>query len=286
MKIGQRCEPGPGLPSWFHIIVKRFLSDYASLENLIKLTTSSIGLIKLSPRLFKEIDEKMDLKADKGARIPADVYLHAENMSTLAKEEMANGFPLIYGQAAVGLWAMLEATMLDVSAGWLYHNKELLKTDAISKLKIRLGEYEGLGGIERCEYIIEQLERDIGGAQKRGINRFESLLRLFYETGSLPPQINKYLYELNQVRNAILHRAYVADGPLVRECPWLNLRVGQKIMVTREMLSRYFGAAVLYIQWTCFWILKHRGVTDEKIILNVTQGAAQLDNMDEIVKRG
>lgn len=272
MKANNLNKEAVSFPCWFHEIVTGFVKDYKSLEQLLKSTTSAIGLLRLSPRIFKAIDT-----SEGGKNFSVDMYKSVENMSDIAKEEINNGFPFIYGQAAVGLWALLEATMFNIASGWIYHNKDTLEIDSIAKIKIRLGEYENLGGMERCEYIIDQLERDIGSTHKLGVGRFESLLGLFYQTKRLPDQIKKYLYELSQVRNVILHRAYIADDTFVNSCPWLNLHTGQKIKVTEEMLHRYYNAAGLYIQWTCLCVIRHLGAKEEDTFAAIAVSASKLD---------
>lgn len=260
-------------PRWFHEIVTGFVKDYKSLEQLLRLTTSAIGLLKLSPRILKTVDNSAG-----GKNFSVDMYHGVENLSGIAREEIANRFPLIYGQAAVGLWALLEATMLNIASGWIHYNKDSLEIESIAKIKVRLGEYEKLSGMERCEYIVDQLERDIGGVSKQGVRRFESLLGLFYQTERLPEQVTKYLYELSQVRNVILHRAYVADDTLVKSCPWLKLHTGKKIKVTDEMLHRYYRAAGLYMEWTCICVIRHLGAKEEATFADITARARELDD--------
>lgn len=279
MKQNKSKNQEIGFPKWFVDVVKGFQKDTESLEQLLDMTTSAIRFVKLSPHILQTVENYYRKTADE-KHFDDEMYKFAENMSRLAKEEVDNGFARIYNQVAVGLWATLEATMVNVAAGWIYNNKKSKEIESIAKLKIRMCEYEGLTEMGRCEYIVEQLERDIGGAQKLGVSRFETLLGNFYKTESVPAQIKKYLYELSQVRNVILHRAGIADESIIKACPWLGLRNGQKIVVTKKMMHRYFNSAMLYMEWTLLCVLRNLGVNDpEYTFRGIAVRARKLDKL-------
>jgi len=49
------------------------------------------------------------------------------------------------------------------------------------------------------------------------------------------------------VRNVIVHRGSVADRRLILACPWLNLKAGDKVEITHEILGKYFKALNDYL---------------------------------------
>lgn len=262
------------LPTWFRELALTFVEEYESLGQILKLVTGAIKFLELSPEVFKELDAKQE--ADSKERFSLSALRTMEKMSTMAKKEISGDFPLIRGQIAVGLWAILEATMSNIAAGWVYHDRKVLKDETIAKIKIRLGDYEILSRRDRSEYIVEQLEKELGAFQKLGISRFESVLCQFFKTEGLPPELRKILYELSQVRNAIVHRAYKADRMLTRSCPWLKLKTGQRLKVTEPMLDKYFGAVGLYVEWTCYCVARHFGNESEPALSQIRMQARML----------
>lgn len=244
-------------PPWFPQIMYNFVAEYKSLGQILRLTTGAISFLKLTPDMLKELDA-LDASIPK-KQFPLEIIQKAEHMSTLAEKEISSDFPLIRGQTAVGLWAILEATMLDIAASWIYHDRNTLGSESISKIRIRVSDYDRMNRRDRAEYLVEQLQKDLGFNEKQGVSRFESLLSNFYKTEELPPLLRKTLFELSQVRNAIVHRAYRTDRLLIKCCPWLHLKKGERLQVTGDMLSRYFSAVGLYIEWTCYSASRHFG---------------------------
>lgn len=48
------------------------------------------------------------------------------------------------------------------------------------------------------------------------------------------------------MRNAIVHRGSVIDRHLVDSCPWMAVKIGDKVIVTHEALARYQKALGKY----------------------------------------
>ena len=90
------------------------------------------------------------------------------------------------------------------------------------------------------------VEREVGAGLRKGVDRFEALLAPFDLAGEVPAELRKTIYELAQVRNAIVHRAMRVDTELVEACPWLELVAGTELHVTRPMLAAYFEAGCRY----------------------------------------
>src|SRR6266568_4241363 len=119
------------------------------------------------------------------------------------------------------------------------HRKDAYNVSAIQKLKIRLGDYIQRPKLEQAHYIVELLELELASSLKRGVTRFESLLEPFALTGKLPEGCAQTLFELQQLRNAIAHSNALVDRQIQSACPWLKLRLGQPIRISRAMLQRY-----------------------------------------------
>lgn len=56
-------------------------------------------------------------------------------------------------------------------------------------------------------------------ADSLGVARFETLLALVELSGAIDEEHRKGLFELQQVRNVIVHRAGIVDRRLREQCP-------------------------------------------------------------------
>ena len=52
---------------------------------------------------------------------------------------------------------------------------------------------------------------------------------------------------MHHIRNVIVHRASLADRRLVQNCPWLGLKLGDKVLVTHQSLGAYGEALAKYV---------------------------------------
>ncbi|MCI0615105.1 hypothetical protein L0244_19105 [bacterium] len=100
---------------------------------------------------------------------------------------------------------------------------------------------------ERNEYILDLLHKELGTKLKVGVGRFESLLHAIGLGGGVHDLVRDSLFELAQVRNALIHRGGFADRKLIENCPWLNLNIGDPIRLTMEQFQRYSLSATWYM---------------------------------------
>ena len=121
-----------------------------------------------------------------------------------------------------------------------------LSVEAVRKIRVSIGEYEALDTNEPYLYLVDLLQREVSAPLKSGINRFETLLEPFGLSGEVAADLRKTLFELNQVRNIIVHRGSVADRKFVNSCPWLGLQIGQSVRVCPRDFARYFVAVLNY----------------------------------------
>ena len=165
----------------------------------------------------------------------------------VAKQEMEQGFPFLFSQAAAALWASLEDLVRTFLVAWITNRPQVLETDSISKLKVKLGDYLGRSDQEQYEYILDLLTEDIGATRRFGVERFESVLKPFGLSGHVREDVAKALFELQQLRHVIVHRQAVVDRRLLKNCPWLPLNVGQTVVITHERYNDFWVAAITYV---------------------------------------
>ncbi len=144
---------------------------------------------------------------------------------------------LLYEQASVFLWSSLENYTKVTLVRLMELIPEVLECEDISKIKISLAEFERLSAEERRWFILDQLERSLSASLKLGVDRFESLLKVFDLDGPVDAQVKQDLFELQQKRNVLMHRFGIADRRIVENCPWLNLKKGDAVRISKTGLS-------------------------------------------------
>ena len=73
-----------------------------------------------------------------------------------------------------------------------------------------------------------------------------SYFKPFGLSGPVDDNVRRDLFELNQIRNAWVHRSGFADRRLVESCPWLNLKVGDAIRIDHKTTERYYNSVMAY----------------------------------------
>lgn len=170
----------------------------------------------------------------------------AKKEADLAREEKRRGYPILHQHSTVALWGALEAFVQNFLVSWFTNRPETLHLHKIRRIKIRLGDYERLSAEERCEFLIGELERDLGAPLKQGANRFEALFDVIGLSGEIEGSVQKDLLELSQVRNVIVHRQGVVDRKFVETCRWVGLKPGDELLVTQGSYERYVDAVISY----------------------------------------
>ncbi|WP_313915957.1 hypothetical protein [Tahibacter sp.] len=136
--------------------------------------------------------------------------------------------------------------MKDLLVRLLAHERKTLEHAVFQRISIKLSEYYKLNRIEQMAYLVEMLEKDTSSALKQGINRFETLLDAVGLSGKVPEDTSRAIFELQQVRNVIAHRNGRCDKRLRSQCPWLRLKLGQKVEIRARQLAVYHTAASDY----------------------------------------
>jgi hypothetical protein len=143
----------------------------------------------------------------------------------------------------VAIWAALEVLVEDVAVGFLLSFPSARKSESLSKIKVSWAEVETLTDEELMRLLIQNLEVSSGAKNRVGIGRFEAVLTPLGFSLDVDPRAKKYLLELKEIRNVILHRGSVADARICSKCPWLGLKAGDKLIVTHDMFHIYDIAA-------------------------------------------
>lgn len=231
-------------PEWASQPFSELVDYVQNLEHILRLSMKGISMIRAVP---KAVEALAKVNADEQNTTYEERFRYAKEEAELAQKEVDSGFPLLHAQAVVSLWGSLEAQIRRFLASWLANEPKALLASQVQKLKVQLGDYERLDKEERPYYILDLLEREIQSPLKQGVTRFESLLDIFGLAGGVDESVRKNLFEMNQIRNVIVHRQGKVDNRLISACPWLNIGVGETIVVSHKDYNRYSHAAVSYV---------------------------------------
>jgi hypothetical protein len=230
-------------PNWALQPFKDFLDYSERLNVLLDLSIRGISMIRATPKMVEALASAYDAAPDPSA---PERIAHAKEMATLAQREVDDGFPVLFAQATVSLWGALENMVRLFVVRWMENAPDALKAKAILGLKVKIGEYESLKGEDRFFYILDQLEREGSVPLRQGINRFEDLLEPFGLSGEVPREIRDGMFEMNHVRNLIMHRRSVADRRFVEACPFLGIAAGETVALGRKKYSKYLACVHHY----------------------------------------
>jgi len=241
----QRSVPdwAVGLPVWATEDFLEFYEHLRILLRLLDLSRQGIGVLQYMAEMAELVNpEAVDLPEKE------EELKRAVEISAVAKTQVNDEFSLFHDHFTVALWSSLGALVRSFAAAWLANWPGAWKSEALRKLKVRLGDYESLDPDERCLWVIDLLDQETSGPLKQDVSRFENLLESFNLNGSVSEDCRKTLFELSQVRHVIVHRRGKADRKLIGACPWLNLKAGDKIKISPEMWRAYAREAFVYAQ--------------------------------------
>jgi hypothetical protein len=250
------------------------IPDYSAkpLINFFNYCTETLELLNLcifgiqtSQKLQREVKLRFDTKRflakeEISPEEEAKELKAAEEISTLALKECKADFPLLHSHTLVGTWGALEAAIEDMLVGLLVNEPELLRNEALARIRIPLAEFESLEKDERMRLLLSSLAQDRGLGRNQGVDAFEGMLKVVGLDGKVDTGTKKQIWEMQHVRNAIVHRGAVADRRLINACPWLNLKVNDRVIVTHGSLSKYTSAVLDYISTIAKRLKRHHGV--------------------------
>lgn len=233
-----------GAPSWVLEPFKWFLEETTQLDQLLGLSIRGISILQSMPKVVDAIGIAEGIENEPNHKEQKKM---AQEMAKLARNEVEENFPILHAHNLVAIWSLMEALIRTFVAEWVAHYPEAISTPSFGKIKVSLVDYHCIPDEEKPLYVVELLEKELGAGLRKGINRFEVMLKPFGFSGGVSKETRKYIFELAQIRNAIVHRAGHADRTLVDSCPWLNLKIGQKIKVSKDIYMRCSRAAHDYI---------------------------------------
>lgn len=243
-------------PQWATQPFHDFINQTERIAQLMDLSVKGISMLRGLPKIVEVL-----AKVENGSVEEGNYSLErAKKEAELAQREVDEGFPLLHSQATIALWSALEATIRLFIVRWLQNYKEAMEVEVIQRLRVRIGDYERLEDEDRFFYILDRLDQELSAPLKNGITRFELLLEPFGLSGQVEKDVKHNLFELNNVRNSLVHRSGLADRRLIDSCPWLKLTVGDPVKIDYEMINKYFQSVMKYGMELIVRIAEHFGV--------------------------
>ena len=183
----------------------------------------------------------------------------------LVEEEVKNQSPILYLQATVSLWSGLESFIRLFISRWLQYNEDSFDKEIVKELKISFSEYHQMDEEDRYHYLTSLLEDRVRSSFMKGINRFESLLEVFGLSGKVDTNDKSNIFTLQQLRNCIVHNGAIADKKIIDSCPWLNLEVGDQIIVSPDDFNKYLTSVNNYVVSIFIRFHKYLGISDKTL---------------------
>jgi hypothetical protein len=212
------------------------------MQRLFDICVQGLDIVERLPAIYKIEPSDFRFPAD-----GADEFRMVDN-AEFSKTEREQGFPLLHAYTLVSVWGALEAAIEDMLVGVLLNEPAVLANDELAKTKIDLATFELLNKEERMRFLLSEIQRKPASGLAQGINSFENVLKVFGLSGPVDDDIKKELWELNHLRNLIVHRASRADLRFVQACPAMNLSVGDLVIVRHERYRDYIQAVAGYVQ--------------------------------------
>jgi len=241
-----------------------FSDQFRINEEVLELCTRGIHMITSMPQALSALEHAREV-LEKGHR-PKEIIdkelAHAEALSQLAQREISSDFSILHSRALVFLWNGLESLVKDILRDWAVNRPEILTSEPWASQRVKIGEYESLDVEQRAAYLVELVDQSVGGPMKQGINRLEKLLEAIHLNGSVEEERRRGLFELQQVRNVLVHRAGIADRRLCELCPSLHLEPGTRVEIDRKKYRKYADSVGGYLTELIFRTAEAFGVSD------------------------
>jgi hypothetical protein len=263
----------PRLPAWAKEPLVNCTDYLENLYQMVDISQKSIHASRVLPELLKSLlthlfekDANSTLDEE---RTTFDKIKRATEQTgqdaKIAEREHKKGFPLLKGMAIVLSWGALETYVIDFLKAWLKNTPAAWETEIVKNLKVKLGEYLQMEDELKCEYVIEQIDKQLNGPLKQGIGRFEALLEAFNLSGPIDEDIRRNLFEMSKIRNAFVHNQGKADKRFIDSCPTLGYNVGDNIIGLNIDIGKFAHAVTTYISEIQLRIFEGLGFSREQL---------------------
>ena len=231
------------IPKYALAPIRRSADAIVEINDLLHLSMSGLGIVSNRPKMINRI---VTLEGEMSDERRSELE-RANKDAEFTNKEIQNDFPLLHAYSLVAQWAALEAGVEDALVGILVNEPAALQKTEFEKIKIPLFKYEQLDQEERMRFLFGELQRMKSSGLAQGVNTFEDLLQTFDLSGEVRDELRAALWEMNNLRNVIVHRDSHVDRRLREACPNMNLKIGDRISIRHERYGHYMMAALDYL---------------------------------------
>jgi hypothetical protein len=233
------------IPDYAFNPLRRCLDSIFITNRLLHLSVNGLQITSNRPQMVQRL---IDLTVQAGQEVTPDLNTDLENATgdaAFTRNERDNDYPLLHAYTLVGQWGALEAGIEDMLIGILVNEPRVLEKDTFATAKIPLSKYELLDKEERMRFLLADLQRTQSSGIAQGVNAFENVLQVFDLSGPVEGGVRAGLWEMNHVRNVVVHRDSHADLRLIQACPSVDLRVGDHVFVTHKKYVYYSDTLIV-----------------------------------------
>ncbi len=210
-----------------------------SIENF---NTASRAAFRWFP-VFVDILKKLELQDT------VDKILSPDELTTVIerlKDEADSNFITTNTRGVVTFYSTIEVCVKDLVTNFFRVN-DISTISELSKVKVSITEFSSLDETDRYDLIYSEYERSLTQGTSYGIKRFELLLKPIGLSGEYEGQLGRNLDELSQIRNVIAHQNSIVDRHLLKKCPWLTYKSGDKLILGTDQYFKYFYTVIFYL---------------------------------------
>jgi hypothetical protein len=234
--------PDSPVPKWASEIFDRY---FGALSEQMSLTSASLfALYKLSDESsYRERPDHIPGRIETFSDVAMNPAFPERSADTALRIRKQHGEP-IYTQAVIVGWSYLEVLIEDLAVGAIVADPNLLSGEAFKKVTRRASAGTEMDVAERAAVAVATLERRT--SIQSGVPRFEVILEAVGLGGQPPPEAERPLTEMMNVRHVLLHRGGRADRRLLENCDWLGLQIGDRVVIDGQAYVGYHSALSLY----------------------------------------
>jgi hypothetical protein len=206
----------------------------------ISTATKAQDAVRLNARIKRALGEPAEDPE------PEDLERAAE-FERVATEHQNLGFTFLFGLGVIKLWSLAETTVDSIVASRLVDPCCWGDHDQLKILEGPLVDFARLSPSEQASFLAHSLREAVKAKFQKGVGRFEAVLNPVGLGGSIDKDVKRLILELQQVRHICVHNAGCADGQFLKECPWIDLQPGNKVLLTEDRFYSYALALKWYL---------------------------------------
>jgi hypothetical protein len=239
-----------------------FSSEFHSFYEAISMAVAyskfyTVAMIDFVKKGLRKNNKKSQESLTKQARERESLLKKAPNdwwngfgvidMTPVLETELEYASPHVNGLTLISMWSIAEAKIDDLAFLMLQAFPEILERDEFKNLKGNVVSMHKLPETKRIYYIFQCFKQKIDPSEKRGVDRFESILRGVNLGGGIDDDARRCLFGMSEIRHILVHRMGVADHKFVTACKDFQLSEGARIGVTLSLLEAYSHTFKWYI---------------------------------------